>query len=174
MNKLVQKICNYLIVYFGVFILLILIKPHLENLVKSQENFSTLYLRGYPFDKKDPMLSQQHLQDKDNSCNDRQIRDELDSDVLQPIQGEDEVEEEDSLANVRSRSDPSTVKGNCLQSGSYAGVDYKQDPMFIMANNKHSFSCCPSTYSTDKGCVCLTDQQKLDINNRTLRNRSDL
>lgn len=32
--------------------------------------------------------------------------------------------------------------------------------MFILANNKCDLSCCPSPYSCDKGCVCLTEEQK--------------
>lgn len=38
--------------------------------------------------------------------------------------------------------------------------------MFMLAYNKYSPRCCPSTYSTSKGCICLTDKQKQFINNR--------
>ena len=58
MNKLVQNLCNYLVVYFGVFILLMLIKPYLIKFVSSREHFETLYLRGYPYNEKDSMSSQ--------------------------------------------------------------------------------------------------------------------
>ena len=29
----------------------------------------------------------------------------------------------------------------------------------MLANNYASLNCCPSTYSTDRGCVCLTKKQ---------------
>lgn len=32
--------------------------------------------------------------------------------------------------------------------------------MFILANNAMSLDCCPSQYSGDLGCVCLTPEQK--------------
>lgn len=31
--------------------------------------------------------------------------------------------------------------------------------MFVFAQNYVSPSCCPATYSTDRGCVCTTPQQ---------------
>ena len=34
-----------------------------------------------------------------------------------------------------------------------------KNEMFIFAKNKASPSCCPSTYSSDMGCVCVNDQQ---------------
>ena len=34
------------------------------------------------------------------------------------------------------------------------------DPLFMFAYNKSHPSCCPSTYSSSRGCVCLTDEQK--------------
>lgn len=38
--------------------------------------------------------------------------------------------------------------------------------MFMMAFNKCSPSCCPSTYSCNGGCVCMTDKQKDFIGKR--------
>ena len=163
MNKLVQNLCNYLVVYFGVFILLILIKPYLIKFVSPRENFETLYLRGYPYNEKDSMSSQQLLQSKAELCK------EPEDESTIPDNNEVFPESEET----KSTYDPAKVTGNCSGNGSYAGINYKQDDMFIMANNKHSFSCCPSTYSTDKGCVCLTEQQKRDINHRTLRDRTE-
>jgi hypothetical protein len=32
--------------------------------------------------------------------------------------------------------------------------------LFMLANNRCDPSCCPSMYSCDKGCVCLTQEQK--------------
>ena len=34
------------------------------------------------------------------------------------------------------------------------------DSMFIFANNYASPECCPATFSTDRGCVCTTSQQR--------------
>lgn len=38
--------------------------------------------------------------------------------------------------------------------------------MFMMAHNQSSPDCCPSTFSTSRGCVCLTDKQKQFIGSR--------
>ena len=44
-----------------------------------------------------------------------------------------------------------------------------------LSHNKSSPSCCPSTYSTDRGCLCMTDNQKNEIVNRgNNRNGNDL
>lgn len=34
-----------------------------------------------------------------------------------------------------------------------------KDSMFLFAKNKSSPLCCPATYSSDQGCVCVTPQQ---------------
>jgi hypothetical protein len=36
------------------------------------------------------------------------------------------------------------------------------DPIFTLGvnNTRASLDCCPSVYSTDRGCVCMTNQQK--------------
>ena len=49
--------------------------------------------------------------------------------------------------------------------------------MFYFAQNYSSPACCPSTYSTDSGCVCTTAQQQNMIgqyrgNNKNYRNYS--
>ena len=33
-------------------------------------------------------------------------------------------------------------------------------PTMLLANNKTSPSCCPSSISTDTGCMCLTEENK--------------
>ena len=38
--------------------------------------------------------------------------------------------------------------------------------MFIFNNNPVSTDCCPSQYTSDLGCVCLTDDQKNLLQNR--------
>jgi hypothetical protein len=43
--------------------------------------------------------------------------------------------------------------------------------MFMFSNNKASLDCCPSIYSTSKGCVCMTDQQINWLSQRGNNNR---
>lgn len=38
--------------------------------------------------------------------------------------------------------------------------------LFMFAHNQVSPKCCPSTFSTDRGCVCLTQKQRDLINGR--------
>ncbi len=45
-------------------------------------------------------------------------------------------------------------------------ADTPTDSMFLFANNKSDLKCCPSTFSTDKGCVCVTKQQQELLINR--------
>ncbi len=35
-----------------------------------------------------------------------------------------------------------------------------KDSMFIFSRNVASPLCCPATFSTDRGCVCTTEQQR--------------
>ena len=54
-------------------------------------------------------------------------------------------------------------------SNNYPSVDGTDDgpkSLFAFAFNKSSPACCPSTYSTDRGCVCTTKQQRDFINKR--------
>lgn len=37
-----------------------------------------------------------------------------------------------------------------------------QQPMTYFANNVSSLECCPSNYSTDRGCVCWTPKHTLE------------
>lgn len=41
----------------------------------------------------------------------------------------------------------------------------KQSTLFPLANNTCHPSCCPSIYSCDRGCVCLTPEQKQMMSN---------
>jgi len=34
------------------------------------------------------------------------------------------------------------------------------DSMFVFSNNYSSPECCPSTFSSDTGCICTTEQQR--------------
>lgn len=38
--------------------------------------------------------------------------------------------------------------------------------LFQFEGNKISADCCPSPFSTDRGCVCLTDKQMSDFSSR--------
>jgi hypothetical protein len=38
--------------------------------------------------------------------------------------------------------------------------------MFMFAKNQAHLDCCPSTYSTDKGCICTTEQQEALLQSR--------
>ena len=45
--------------------------------------------------------------------------------------------------------------------------------MFMLANNQVSWDCCPSTYSSDRGCVCVTKEQEEMINKRYNNRNTD-
>jgi hypothetical protein len=50
-----------------------------------------------------------------------------------------------------------------LTSAYYPTVDGKegsQQRMFLFAQNQVRPECCPSTYSSDRGCVCTTESQR--------------
>jgi len=40
------------------------------------------------------------------------------------------------------------------------GVEGSPEKMFMLANNKASPMCCPSTFSTSTGCLCTTENQR--------------
>jgi hypothetical protein len=46
--------------------------------------------------------------------------------------------------------------------------------LFMLANNQVSWDCCPSTYSTDRGCVCVTKDQVDMINKRKGNRTTDI
>lgn len=52
-------------------------------------------------------------------------------------------------------SDQSTLIGPAVD-----GVKGSDEKMFMLANNKTSLACCPSTFSTSTGCVCTTENQR--------------
>ena len=39
-------------------------------------------------------------------------------------------------------------------------------PLYAFSNNKQSADCCPSAFSGDLGCVCLTSEQKAMFGSR--------
>ena len=38
--------------------------------------------------------------------------------------------------------------------------------LFEFQNNKVGADCCPSPFSTDRGCICLTDEQRVRFESR--------
>lgn len=46
------------------------------------------------------------------------------------------------------------------------------DSMFYFANNIVSLECCPSTYTTDRGCVCTDEQQRKFIGEQRGNNKN--
>tara|TARA_Y100000389_G_scaffold194254_1_gene223999 strand:+ start:1037 stop:1768 length:732 start_codon:yes stop_codon:yes gene_type:complete len=46
--------------------------------------------------------------------------------------------------------------------------------MFMLANNRSSPNCCPSTFSTSTGCVCTTKKQRDYVNRRGNNNPLNL
>jgi len=58
-------------------------------------------------------------------------------------------------------SDPNSLYGPPID-----GVDGSPTKLFMLANNKVSPYCCPSTFSTSTGCLCTTEQQRKFVNTR--------
>ena len=54
------------------------------------------------------------------------------------------------------------------------GKDGSPRHLFLLAHNQVDPSCCPSTFSTSTGCVCLTDAQKQLVNKRWGNRSRDL
>lgn len=62
-----------------------------------------------------------------------------------------------------------------LQSASFPTVDGTPGTphqLFMLAHNQTGPECCPSTFSTDRGCVCLTKEQRDLINGRGTNRRA--
>ena len=54
------------------------------------------------------------------------------------------------------------------------GKDGSPRHLFMLAHNQVRPECCPSTFSTSTGCVCLTDAQKQLVNKRWGNRSRDL
>ena len=46
------------------------------------------------------------------------------------------------------------------------------DSMFLFANNYSRPECCPSTFSSDAGCVCSTEQQRALVGQKRGNNKN--
>ena len=51
-------------------------------------------------------------------------------------------------------------------------TELPKDSMFIFANSYASLDCCPSTFSTDRGCICTSDSQRKYIGETRGMNKS--
>lgn len=47
-----------------------------------------------------------------------------------------------------------------------------RDSMFLFARSYSSPECCPSTFSTDRGCVCTTEDQRRFVSERRGKNKT--
>lgn len=64
-------------------------------------------------------------------------------------------------------SGPSPLLGSEPKPVSEKPYDMANDQeLFQFEGNRISADCCPSPFSSDTGCVCLTDDQKRSFNNR--------
>ena len=79
----------------------------------------------------------------------------------------------DKLMNFQGVQGPvqNVVSGNSDLSGpTVDGDPNSPQRLFMFANNKASLNCCPSTYSTDRGCVCSTEKQDNFVRRRGFNN----
>tara|TARA_B100000674_G_C37981268_1_gene982512 strand:- start:11219 stop:11935 length:717 start_codon:yes stop_codon:yes gene_type:complete len=65
------------------------------------------------------------------------------------------------------KTDNSQTQGNPID-----GVKGSPEKMFILANNRSSLNCCPSTFSTSTGCICTTKKQRDFISSRGINHLS--
>lgn len=47
-----------------------------------------------------------------------------------------------------------------------------KDSMFLFSRSVSSPECCPSTFSTDRGCVCTTEQQRKLVGEERGKNKT--
>jgi len=62
---------------------------------------------------------------------------------------------------TRQMSDPVIYQGHQIPLKSNAvSMPLPKKSMFMFNKNISHLSCCPSTYSSDRGCICTTEQQR--------------
>ena len=61
---------------------------------------------------------------------------------------------------------PSYTDNSGLSGPPVDGVKGSPQKLFMLANNRSSPECCPSTFSTSTGCVCTTKNQRDYISTR--------
>jgi hypothetical protein len=75
----------------------------------------------------------------------------------------------DKVAYHSPVGDAYALNPDPLASEKYPSVDGSEDGakhMFMFAYNKSSPECCPSTFSSSRGCVCMSEAQRAFINKR--------
>jgi len=77
-------------------------------------------------------------------------------------------------ANVPLKNPPMVVyQGTPLPLANEVIYSYPpKDSMFVFNYNNVSPECCPSTYSTDRGCVCTTNQQRTCLSTMRAGNKT--
>lgn len=55
---------------------------------------------------------------------------------------------------------------NSFENNTGGKVPLPEGQLSMFSNNKSSPDCCPSTYSTSTGCVCVTSEQMKYLNTR--------
>ena len=61
---------------------------------------------------------------------------------------------------------PSFTDNSYLSGPPIDGDPKSETKMFMLANNRTSPNCCPSTFSTSTGCLCTTKNQRKYISSR--------
>lgn len=75
----------------------------------------------------------------------------------------------DKVAYHSPVGDAYALNPDKAMSETYPSIDGNPDSpnhMFMMAYNRSSPECCPSTFSSSRGCVCMSDAQRDFINRR--------
>lgn len=75
----------------------------------------------------------------------------------------------DKVAYHSPVGDAYSLNPDGAMSITYPPIDGKNNSakhMFMFAYNRSSPECCPSTYSSSRGCVCMSDAQRDYINKR--------
>lgn len=76
---------------------------------------------------------------------------------------------EDKVAYHSPVGDAYSLNPSPEYTKNYPTVDGKKGSpksMFMFAYNRSSPACCPSTFSSSRGCVCMSEQQRRYINSR--------
>ena len=73
---------------------------------------------------------------------------------------------EQKLNELYQTKNTITFQGHQVPSTSLYKTIPVQNSKFIFANNKCHLDCCPSTFTCDNGCVCMTQKQQQLLNGR--------
>ena len=67
----------------------------------------------------------------------------------------------EGMSNIGDCNTFSSLKGN-----KGPGVPLPEGEMLIFKGDRSSPECCPATYSTSQGCLCITEDQMEYLNER--------